>query len=227
MIIDASASDAPTPSDWDGESFMDVTSALTTIIKQEKPDEVLYDGNIDEMGDGNWNPLDDEDEEEEYRPNKKTKSGRPVGRPKRYDGALEHPKPLIIKKKNSGFYEAAVKGEDGRSLAENALPRKFIIKPNLELIQKSKQLLGKIQPDPLTGKFGCPDCEKFFSHKKDLIRHHYIHSGLKPYQCTSCEASFARGDKLTRHIMAIHVDKKFQIPSISTKKKSAGKEGQL
>jgi uncharacterized C2H2 Zn-finger protein len=48
-------------------------------------------------------------------------------------------------------------------------------------------------------KFACPDCDKCFLQRNDLIKHSRIHTGHKPFRCDTCGAAFARNDYLKKH----------------------------
>ncbi|KAM4642481.1 uncharacterized protein O3C94_016795 [Discoglossus pictus] len=45
----------------------------------------------------------------------------------------------------------------------------------------------------------CPDCEKGFTKRSQLIQHHRTHTGEKPYACFACEKRF-----ITRTHLVIH-----------------------
>ncbi|GAA5908520.1 hypothetical protein JCM8208_002653 [Rhodotorula glutinis] len=48
--------------------------------------------------------------------------------------------------------------------------------------------------------FPCPDCDKTFSRKEYMARHHRSkHSREKPFQCEHCGHAFSRSDLLRRH----------------------------
>ena len=55
-------------------------------------------------------------------------------------------------------------------------------------------------PAPLS----CPACGKTFKTKKDLERHQFTHSKVKPFACLQCDKGFSRKDHLKRHMMKLH-----------------------
>lgn len=55
-------------------------------------------------------------------------------------------------------------------------------------------------PLPNPKVFSCPQCNRSFARKYDLIRHIRVHTGVKPYACPSCKKRFSRSDARTRHI---------------------------
>ncbi|CAL8285349.1 unnamed protein product [Lota lota] len=61
----------------------------------------------------------------------------------------------------------------------------------------------------------CPVCLKYFPSPSKLLRHHFIHTGLKPYRCTDCEKTFNQPVHLKRHSQKWH-----QRPSTGTLKAS-------
>jgi hypothetical protein len=42
-------------------------------------------------------------------------------------------------------------------------------------------------------------CPKSFNRKNSLRRHLQLHSGVRPYSCTTCKRSFSRQDIYKRH----------------------------
>ncbi|KAM4021796.1 uncharacterized protein ACNLHF_027115 [Anomaloglossus baeobatrachus] len=48
-------------------------------------------------------------------------------------------------------------------------------------------------------KFSCLECEKWFVHKIDLVKHQEIHTGDKPFLCLDCGKRFARKANLVQH----------------------------
>ncbi|KAM8954210.1 uncharacterized protein RCH25_044850 isoform 2-T2 [Pelodytes ibericus] len=47
--------------------------------------------------------------------------------------------------------------------------------------------------------YKCLECDKSFTVKSNLIKHHRIHTGEKPYKCTHCSKSFSRNSHLITH----------------------------
>jgi hypothetical protein len=45
----------------------------------------------------------------------------------------------------------------------------------------------------------CPNCPLSFQRKEHLLRHSFVHSGIKPFVCSICSRGFSRQDALTRH----------------------------
>ncbi|NWV36976.1 ZSC30 protein, partial [Grantiella picta] len=47
----------------------------------------------------------------------------------------------------------------------------------------------------------CVECWNSFRLMSDLIKHHMIHTGEKPYECAECRKSFRLSSNLIRHKM--------------------------
>ncbi|KAJ3321636.1 hypothetical protein HDV06_004051 [Boothiomyces sp. JEL0866] len=61
----------------------------------------------------------------------------------------------------------------------------------------------KLQPiittEIMTQRKQCPSCPLSFIRTEHLVRHSYVHSGIKPFQCSICNRGFSRLDALQRH----------------------------
>ncbi|KAJ3269116.1 hypothetical protein HDV01_001850 [Terramyces sp. JEL0728] len=69
---------------------------------------------------------------------------------------------------------------------------------------KSSERKKKLKP-PITTpvempqRKQCPSCPLSFIRTEHLVRHSYVHSGIKPFQCSICNRGFSRLDALQRH----------------------------
>ncbi|XP_033113156.1 ras-responsive element-binding protein 1-like isoform X2 [Anneissia japonica] len=53
-------------------------------------------------------------------------------------------------------------------------------------------------------KLSCPYCPRMFPWISSLRRHLLVHSGLKPYQCVNCTATFSTKSNCERHMVRKH-----------------------
>ncbi|KAI8896939.1 hypothetical protein BC833DRAFT_595531 [Globomyces pollinis-pini] len=51
----------------------------------------------------------------------------------------------------------------------------------------------------MTIRSQCPNCPLSFLRPEHLVRHSFVHSGLKPHACEVCQRAFSRLDALQRH----------------------------
>ena len=54
--------------------------------------------------------------------------------------------------------------------------------------------------------FACGFCVKRFRNEKSLKVHENVHTGVKPYPCPECKASFTLKSNMTRHLKMKHRD---------------------
>ena len=61
--------------------------------------------------------------------------------------------------------------------------------------------------------FQCKSCQKSFAQRSDLKKPYRVHTGEKPFQCQSCKKSFSRSDSLITHSRVHTGEKPFQCKS--------------
>lgn len=72
-------------------------------------------------------------------------------------------------------------------------------KPKSEKKPKRPKLQPIITTEIMTQRKQCPSCPLSFIRTEHLVRHSYVHSGIKPFQCSICNRGFSRLDALQRH----------------------------
>ncbi|XP_045527487.1 zinc finger protein 189-like isoform X2 [Pieris brassicae] len=60
------------------------------------------------------------------------------------------------------------------------------------------------------GKEICSTCGKRYSTRAALVRHQYIHSGVRPFICEVCNRAFNQRDILRRHMLVHEQERPFQ-----------------
>jgi uncharacterized Zn-finger protein len=65
-----------------------------------------------------------------------------------------------------------------------------------------EEKLSYFEPLAIEKRHECTYCSRAFSRRHDLERHTRVHTGIKPYQCPSCQKSFARSDARGRHFLS-------------------------
>ncbi|XP_011636261.2 zinc finger protein 239-like, partial [Pogonomyrmex barbatus] len=50
----------------------------------------------------------------------------------------------------------------------------------------------------------CEECGKILSTSYNLLIHHNIHTGVRPYNCRTCDKSFRSASGLNRHVRNVH-----------------------
>uniref|UniRef100_A0A8C5MHK7 C2H2-type domain-containing protein n=1 Tax=Leptobrachium leishanense TaxID=445787 RepID=A0A8C5MHK7_9ANUR len=95
-------------------------------------------------------------------------------------------------------YSKFSKGINSSSMAHSDLRKVFFLETD------PVALKGSRRPDK---QFPCPECEKCYSMKRDLVAHQKVHTGELPYKCSDCGKGFIRSEHLVRH-QRIHTGEK-------------------
>ncbi|XP_067000213.2 uncharacterized protein [Anabrus simplex] len=99
-----------------------------------------------------------------------------------------------------------VEGDEAPSVIEIKLPPSLDISPldiKQEIITPNSPLnhMGGSEPVRVPHRpHVCSLCGKGFAQRRELTRHHMVHSGEKPFSCPVCGKKFARRDKVVSHL---------------------------
>ena len=84
--------------------------------------------------------------------------------------------------------------------------------PERQTVRKDHASMQNLQidtPEKVCGplRYKCKQCGKCFPTPSKFRRHSYIHSGLRPFQCTFCSWSSSQASHLRKHCKNVHLDK--------------------
>lgn len=131
--------------------------------------------------------------------------------PSSRDGAVEI---FLVQNPKRAELDALTQAEEADRL------RSMATEQSLQLVDKFKQSLQNVITDKLLEQnqasnengaapattlteeqyLKCGLCDKQFRHKHHLLRHQWVHLGIKPFVCTYCNRAFTRKEHLNRHL---------------------------
>ena len=80
----------------------------------------------------------------------------------------------------------------------------------LAIPRRPSTIRARLQQPDASGLIGTPRvcryCGRSFMAKYDLERHERVHSGERPFACSSCGKRFSRKDHLRLHLSRVHGD---------------------
>ncbi|XP_075428837.1 zinc finger protein 10-like isoform X2 [Ascaphus truei] len=142
-----------------------------------------------------------------------------------WNGTLNVQEPVSVKYNLSQCFSKSITGDlysaskwKARNMSTNGLVRPIAgergLSPMTAVKQRDnlynwffceKNLSQHSDMTPKQGKplemrpYKCSECDKSFTVKSNLIKHHRIHTGERPYKCTHCSKSFSRNSHLITH----------------------------